>query len=244
MKSKRGNIVLIIVLAVGLLVAVSGLFYYLGSQKAAPSLTPATNTQPATAENKTPSVPLALSPSADVIESKDPADPNIKTFTSAKLGISFNFLETQNGEKFSAKAVGNRVYVFQTKFPMEQGQYVEVYSKNSSDNLKTAIENKFLPSYSPNDCFVKLVDNPVAKQPTPANFVLAEIQVPTTQNDDMGTLSVKWDKCPSPYTSTNGIAYFAYDPAHADKFVFFSIGQYSIDGGPNNLLWQTTIKFL
>ncbi len=170
MNPPKGNLVIISLLVVGLLAAVGGFFYYLGSRNTPPSPAPATNTQPPTAA-QTPTSPPAPSPLAESIESKNPANPNIKTFTSTNLGISFNFLETQNGEKFSAKAVGNRVYVYNTKYPLQQGQYVEVFDKNSGDGPEATIKKVFLPSYSPADCLVKIVENPVAKQPTPDNFI-------------------------------------------------------------------------
>lgn len=196
-------------------------------------------------QKQTPSTPTPTpAPTPTPTPTPVPADPNIKTFTSADLGVSFNYLENQNDEKFSAKQIGSKVYVYQTKFPVTQGQYVEVFSKDKNDDLKTAIEKKFLVNRPRTDCFVEIIENPVAKQPTPANFVLAQISVPHLPDEGMEQLSVKWDKCPSPYTATNGIAYFAFDPTHPDKFIFFSIGQYAIEGGPNNLLWQSTLKFL
>ena len=59
----------------------------------------------------------------------------------------------------------------------------------------------------------------------------------------MEELDAKSQKCPKGYTETNGIAYFLTDTNHPTQFVFFSIGQYAIDG-PNNTTWQNTIEFL
>ncbi len=226
------RIVLLLVGAV-LVVGLVGGAYYLG-QKQSP--TPASPVVPAPT---IPPIPIRMV----VPPVETPTDPNVKVFTSSDLGVSFNYLEKQNGEVFGAKQIGSKVYVYQTKFPVTQGQYIEVFSKTSGDDLKTAIEKKFLANYSKNDCFAEITKNPVAGQTVPATFVLAQIAVPTSPNDGMEQLSAKWDKCPSPYTATNGIAYFATDTQHPDKFVFFSIGQYAIDAGPS-LPWQSTLKFL
>lgn len=223
------RIVLLVVGAVLVIAAIAGA-YFLGQKQQAPAPV-ASPTVPTTTPTPTP----APTPT--------PTDPNVKTFSSADLGITFNYLEMQNGEKFAAKQVGSKVYVYQTKFPVEQGQYVEVFSKDKADNLKTAIEKKFLVGYPPADCFVTIGKNPVTGQTVPATFVFAQITVPKSPSDGMEELSAKWGKCPSPYTATNGIAYFLMDTAHPDKFVFLSIGQYAIDAG-SNLPWQSTLKFL
>lgn len=234
---QKGNALpLVIIGGVILFVAVVGGLYFWGKQqKSSPA--------PATPEAPTPVAQPPSTPPA-TRGAQIPTDPNTKTFSSIDLGISFNYLEMQNGEKFADKAVGSKVYVYQTKFPVEQGQYVEVFPKNAADDLKTAIEKKFLANYSKTDCFVIVGKNPVAKQTVPATFVFAQITIPTSPNDGMEELSAKWQKCPTPYTATNGLAYFLMNLAHPDKFVFFSIGQYSIDGGPGGVLWQSTLKFL
>lgn len=225
------KIALILAGTILFVIALGGAYYFGQKQTTpAPVIPQILPTKPAPT---TPATPAAQTPS----------DPNVKTFSSAELGISFNYLEMQNGEKFADKVVGNKVYVYQTKFPVEQGQYVEVFSKDKADDLKTAIEKKFLVNYSKTDCFVTVGKNPVAKQVVPATFIFAQITVPVSPSDGMEELSAKWEKCPSPYTATNGIVYFLMDTLHPGKFVFLSIGQYAIDAGPN-LPWQSTLKFL
>lgn len=76
----------------------------------------------------------------------------------------------------------------------------------------------------------------------PSTYQTATIDVPHAENDDLSTLSEKWQKCPEPYVSENGISYFLEDTNRPDKFVYFSIGQYAIDSGISNLMWQDTIK--
>lgn len=224
-----------LLITVGILIGVGllGAAYYFGTKQ--------TTTKPVS-----PEAPITQSPAPDgtvvppILKSSD--DPNVKVFTSTDLKISFQYQEMQNDEKFATKQTGNKVYVYQAKFPVDQGQYVEVFSKDKADDLKTAIEKKFLANYSKNDCFAEIVKNPVAGQTLPASYVMAQISYPPSDSDT-GPFWENADKCPSSYTTTNGIAYFLMDTVHPETFVFFSIGQYAINAGPS-LPWQSTIKFL
>lgn len=169
----------------------------------------------------------------------------VKRFTSIKLGISFLYKTTygEPNNTIAAKEVGNRAYVYMTQSPVEQGQYLEEFTKDPSDSLKDAIVKRFFDGKLTNDCVISNRVMTPKNAVQPAGFVFAQIEVPRDANDDMETLGPKWEKCPAPYTTTNGIAYFLMDTKHPDKFLFLSIGQYGLMGDATRA-WQDTIVFL
>lgn len=176
-----------------------------------------------------------------IIESRNEISNN-KTYTSPGLGITFQYLSKtpdENNYPVEVKEVGNKVYVHvQANYSKNytNGQWLEVFSKDTSKSLEQSVKEKFLNGYSDSDCQIKLSSL--------QTFELAKIEVPIEQNDSLETMSAKWDKCPTPYTTTNGLSYFLMDPKRPSKFIYFSIGQYFIQSGENDIPWQDTIKFL
>ena len=75
------------------------------------------------------------------------------------------------------------------------------------------------------------------------SYTKAIIKVPG-EFTDMEEMSAKVAECPKIYTQFGGSAYFLMDNNHAGKFAFFSIGQYAIASGTDDLAWQDTIEFL
>lgn len=237
MKKDAGNVLIIGII---LIVLISVGVGYVVSRALNPAPTPKLSQQeePQATQAET-GTPLAASPTNPTY-----TDPNVKTFTSDDLGIRFSYLEKQQTPgTIGAKQVGNKVYVYDISHPPDQGQYVEVFTKATSDSLKEALTKQFLKGYPTADCFAEKINDPVAKQKNPASFIFAHITFPRSPNDGMEEISTKADKCPKSYTETNGIAYFLMDSKHPTQFVFFSIGQYAIDG-PGNTTWQNTIQFL
>lgn len=207
---------------------------------------------------KTELVQLAASPSPETIilssvpplipspkASFEPLSPGVKTFTSDNLGISFLYLEQpDDGATVAVKEIDNKIYVYPNVIQPDQGQYVEVFTKEPSDSLAEAINQIILTGYSKTDCWAESVStNPSGGQTAPpANYIFARVTFPRSDQDDMESINQKAQKCPQPYAAWGGIAYFLMDQNHSDKFVFFSIGQYAIAGDKNNT-WQDTIKF-
>lgn len=175
-----------------------------------------------------------------------PAGPNSNLFTSPGLGISFNYTSKKqdNGSMIEVKQIGNKVFVYFSTVKAETGQYLEMFSKDKNDSLIDATKKKILTGYSLNDCLVKTITKTFTGQTHPANFELVQISVPVAPNDDLINFSEKAKKCSTAYTALGGLSYFLSDPSHPDKFIFLSIGQYGIDSGVSDKLWQTTIKFL
>jgi cytoskeletal protein RodZ len=168
---------------------------------------------------------------------------NQKKYINPQLGISFLYLSIDpldNTATFATKEVGNKVYVYNTKYSYESGQYVEVFNKNSDLTLKEAINKTFLENYSQDKCVVSTNES---SNKYPSTYTLATIKVPG-EFTDMLDMSERVKNCPKIYTQFGGSAFFLMDQQHPDKFVFFSIGQYGIFANEDNTMWEATIKFL
>jgi hypothetical protein len=166
-----------------------------------------------------------------------------KRYSNPRFGISFIFPTTVEGESVDIKESGNKIYVYNTKSPYTQGQYIEVFQKDVTQTLDGAIQKQFLSGISPKDCFVKetKADSYLGY---PVSFVFRTIGYPINENSDVPYFA-QANKCPEPYTATNGLAYFLGDTKHPKAYLFFSIGQYAIPIAENSkVTWQDTIKFL
>ncbi len=166
--------------------------------------------------------------------------PGTKEFTSPKLKIVFNYLPSVNGMTVNVQEIGDKVYVNLGDRKIEDGQFVEVFSKSPSDSIKEAVKKQFLSGKSNTECFV--VDSPAVFKNYPSNYQAVEISFPKPTDSNEPWWSGT-DKCSADYAQTNGIRYFLGDSLHPEMLLFFSIGQYSINAG-TDLTWQDTIRFL
>lgn len=168
-----------------------------------------------------------------------------QTYNSAKFGLSFDYWTSGEGAA-AVKEVDHTIYVYNTKAVPETGQYVRVFIKTAGTTLKDAITEQFLKGYDAKDCFaVNTSDWPVTGSGTSVlpGWNTATIGFPMTNNN----VDPWWEnssKCPETYTASNGISFFAEDPAHPNQFLFFSIGQYAINGNASDNSWYQTIKFV
>lgn len=174
--------------------------------------------------------------SIDIIDS---TNKNLHIYTSYKLGIRFKYLSTPD-EKNGVLEKGNKIYLYyyngNKPSDPEKGQWVEMFEKNPNTSLADAITTTFLSDRSSNDCFVKNITNTKLE-----DWEYAGIAYPVVENDtDLWWVNAK--KCPSKYTATNWIGYFAMNKNAPDKFYFFSIGQYAISGIDQQTPWQNTIE--
>jgi len=171
-----------------------------------------------------------------------------KLYISEKLGIQFNYKPTYYDSTISVKEVGNKIYVYDTRQNAENGQYLELFTKNPNDSLSEAVNAQFLTGYSKTDCYVVVSPNndgtSTGVNAYPESYERVTISYPV--NTDPNDFPFKnAEKCPPTYTKSNGISYFLGDKQQTlDKYIFVSIGQYAIDAGIDNKLWQATIKFL
>lgn len=169
--------------------------------------------------------------------------PNQKIYTNYKYGFKFIF-PTQLGEEvIDLKEISNKIYVYNTKYPYTQGQYIEIFEKSESDTLDQAIQKQLLTNISPKDCFVKDA-KPDSSAAFPSSYQVKTLSYPVDENSDVPVFA-QTNKCPSPYAATNGLSYFLGDSNHPKAYLFFSIGQYAITiESQSSKPWQDTIEFL
>jgi hypothetical protein len=175
---------------------------------------------------------------------KDTGIVNQKRYTNPKVGISFVFSTLAFGNNvMDIKEVGNKIYMYDTKYPYTQGQYIEVFQKDAADTLEQTIQKQFLTGISPKDCFVKDT-KPDNYAESPTSYVFKTIGFPVDENSDV-PMFAQANKCPTPYTESDGIAYFLGDTKHPKTFLFLSIGQQGFPIEKNSqTMWQDTIEFL
>ena len=164
-------------------------------------------------------------------------------YTSYKLGVSFKYLAKSETYNVAVKEEGDKIYVYDPSWDYvdyTKGQYIQVFTKNSNSTLKEEIENKFLKGYSKNDCIYTKETTTINK--INPNFEIGNIKVANKAND-MEQFFKDLEKCPKPFTMSNGISYFIYDTKHQNKFAFISIGQYGLPADSKNS-WQDTLEFI
>lgn len=191
--------------------------------------------------SKTPvlSIPNNLTSQKPTTNSEtSPNNPNAKLFLSETLKVQFSYNPNYENTSFSVKETENKIYVYMSTTKAEDGQYLEVFTKDANDSLETAIQKKFLVGYNSTNCFVETIEN---KDGT--GMAKAIISYPPPSDPDEPFFANS-DKCPAVYSQSNGISYFLYDKNFPDKFLFVSIGQYGIKSGVRESLWQQTIKFI
>ncbi len=180
-----------------------------------------------------------VTPTKGVPQFPQSSNPNLERFISEKLGLTFTYLKSQNGQTVSAQEMGNKIYVYysSTSTPVTSGQYIKVFDKDKNQTLEQAIKAQILKGYSENDCPIK-----PQTQYVPAGFTALSITLPINQGDEPDVIQAKAAKCPSTYTAFGGMAYFVEDPAHPDKMLFLSIGQYLIESEGDNQGWQNSLQ--
>lgn len=163
-------------------------------------------------------------------------------FASSSFGIMFQYAPHQGGDTIATKVDGNKIYVYDVRFPYVQGEYIQVFKKDSKLTLQQAITKIILVGYNTSHCLIG-----PARQDSflyPSNYQTASIQYSGTSN---GWTVSNTNTCPSSYLADNSIAFFLMDTQHPDKLLFFSIGQFPIDASTDPKVhqrWQDTIRFL
>jgi len=222
-------LLLLIIIAVGMLIA--GIM--LGKNQ---------NVTPKLTVSATPTIavitPIAtVSPTKTTPQFPVSTNPNLVRFTSEKLGVSFTYLKSQDGQTVSTKEVDDKVYVYADNTNPTNGQYLQVMPKDKNQTLEQAIKFLILNGYSTSDCVIQ-----PATQYIPAGFQALEIVVPFDPNATQDEIVAKSEKCPTTFTAMGGMAYFVEDPNHPDKMIFLSIGQYLINSEGNDQGWQNTLQ--
>lgn len=161
----------------------------------------------------------------------------VKTYTSQKLGVSFKYSDPD----VKVTEIGNKIYVHGNAMKPEEGQSVEIWSKPAEQSIEAAVKSKILVN-APAKCVVETNKSFSGAQ---SNFIGAVITTADIQKN-LGNLgsdeffeNIKG--CPVDYSVTNGARYFAMDTKHPSKFMFFSIGQYAINGETSTSGWQDSL---
>jgi hypothetical protein len=169
-----------------------------------------------------------------------------KKYISKKLGVGFCYPE-QVGDVSMDLVVkvsesDNKIFVYYQDRTVESGQFIEVFDKEKNDTLTQAMEKRFLQEFSKDKCWASLRkdDDGVDMKPVNGQIFADGLRYPAPENE-MLPFFANSDNCPIAYAATNGIRYFMMDENNPDRFFFFSIGQYSING-ENQPLWQDTVK--
>lgn len=199
-----------------------------------------------------PYVKIDKKPASNQNQSNNNSNDPVKTFTSEDLALRFKYNTDQDADgkpDTAAEQVGDKVYVYYTAAAKESGQWVQKFSKDANETLEDSIKRQFLQNYDSKDCYaLSLADYyksyDVTAPQLPDNVAEAVIAYPkaTDPNDPFWKNS---EKCPKDYSATNGLSYFYMDKNHADKFYFFSIGQYGIAAdAKNQQAWQDTFEVI
>jgi hypothetical protein len=230
------NTKLIVTLVILVIIGFSSLTALLGYLYASRSMSKTTNViAPTPTVAASTSTPLP-SPTASPRPTLSPNQYG-NTFSSPTLGIGFYYAAKISGSNEAIDVVekDNTVYVYAKGTAMESGQYVQLFFKDPSVSLEAAITDQFLKNIPADKCFVKEIARLEQGQ------VKATIDYPVPANSGE-PFFMYGEECPQTYKRTNGMSYFYYDPAAADRYYFFSIGQYSIPAYSNSTKtsWQDT----
>lgn len=174
----------------------------------------------------------------------------VKTFVSDDFGAKFDYNTDQDGNGTADTAVdtaGDKIFVYYTAAPKEQGQWVQKFTKDPNVSLADAVKSQFLQGIPESDCFATDMgkfysDNGAMAPDLPPNTERVIIAYPFPE-DETQPFFQNADKCPQGYSLTNGLSYFEMNSTHPDKYYFFSIGQYPIFADTNNqTVWQDTFQ--
>lgn len=244
---KRSYAIPFIIIGIVLLVILffAGGYLYSNSKKS-PVLTGASPTPTLTQTQNTAVSPTTIqaSPTASTSSEIVSAGAGQKKYVNNTYGFSFIFPTTMlQNEPVDVKEVGNKIYVYNTKYPYTQGQYIEIFTKTPTDTLDQAIQKQLLVNIPAKDCFVAPASADKESN-FPANFEVRTLKYPVDEKSDVPAFA-QTNKCPEPYATTNGLSYFLGDTKHPKVFLFFSIGQFGIEvSTPKKEGWQDTIEFL
>jgi len=98
-----------------------------------------------------------------------------KTYTSEKLGVSFQYSPTYGNLELKIVENGNRIYVGSSDYLT---QYIEIFETESNLSVVEDIEKRFLTGYPKDVCFINTsVPNTQDAGPANTNFKVVKIEV-------------------------------------------------------------------
>lgn len=166
-----------------------------------------------------------------------------KTYTSQKLGVSFNYIEYVYKDPVLVKEIDNKIYVYLDPAKPTEGSYVEVFTKDPASSLINTIKTSILKGYTEDKCLVAPYKG---SNVTNASMEYARIDaVNILPNDSREAALKKISQCPEPYThSYAGEIYFLMDKNMPSKYAFVFFGQSGVPSGTGSSGWDKTISFI
>lgn len=154
-----------------------------------------------------------------------------RLYISQNHGVRFTYDPTPaEGFNIVVTEQDNKIYVHGQNETPEQGQWIEVFSKDPNISVEDAIRSQFLQNIDPKNCYPRVYEGTEQDR---LNYVAAGISYPPP-TDSTQPFWQNSDKCPAGYSETNAVQYFLMNKDLPGKFLFVKIGQDSItsDGTP------------
>lgn len=226
----------ILIVVILILLGVAG-YAYLAKAPTPPDATNNSNVSPVNNSNSEAEDPFGL----------DKKNPDTKVYISDALGIGFTYNPTGTANNvIQITEDANTIYVHGREQEPAQGQWIEVFTKDSTTSFEQTLQNQFLSDLRPADCYIKIYD---ANDMSLPHYVAAGISADPLPNSD-GPWWERAEQCNPDYAETNGVRYFLMNNTVPNKFIFVSIGQDSItsDGTPINdsstFNWSHSIRII
>jgi hypothetical protein len=174
-----------------------------------------------------------------------PSKKGYNAYSSSTNKIGFYYIPKDGNANYSVKEQGNQITLYDTNNPANF-QFAQVFQKNPTDSIQTAITKAVLSGYNPTDCPISAI--PGIDGFTSPNFQTAVIKW-DANNGTPGEFGVAdYSKCPGTYVQYTNVRFFLTDSNHPSVLLFFDIAPYPVSGGTDsmgkNLNWDQTLTFL
>jgi hypothetical protein len=226
--NKQVTYIFLSVVAALVIVVSTLLFAYKISHRAAPT---SSSGGSITIDTDIPAAPPAtVGPCTYFLERCEP----LKTYVSTKLGLTFQVHQ-------SAEIIerGNRILV-----GGEEGQYLEVYTKNPNQSLIDAVRSVDGPLDKCRLVYNRGFTTDVnGRKAYPETYEFFEVFSNEADWDRVASMDPAQEPlCQAKFMALNGERFYLADTAHPEKYLRVEIGQYSIPAG-EELDWENTIRF-
>jgi hypothetical protein len=154
---------------------------------------------------------------------------NVIEYTSDELGLTFAYGKTKNGNKVTPKRDNNKVILLSDdpSLSSSNSYFVESFSKKPDETLEQALKRTFINNVSASDCITEKADD------VPG---FSETAVFINPNGSK--------KCPTGYTKSDHMGYFAYSSVRKDKFIFISDPEFIIKSDRSDHSWSSSIQMI
>jgi hypothetical protein len=234
MKNNKGFAPILIALIIVAVLAVGGVAYYVGKKS---------NTLPKVEENNFPEVNQnnvvnnSVPPTLETKESTiiaDSNDPNIKIYTSFKLGVKFKYASIDpmfNSAVPMVTELNNKIN--------GSGGYLIIFDKNSNESLEDAVRRIIFKGRTDfKNCSIKVGKSWNTNLDSTVRLAYADGSFPGDEDES---------DCPQNYFGSGRT--FAASSKYSDRFVFIQISTQSPDDiiyktGDKLTNWESTIELI